>query len=346
MLINKYGYQSKEIMTLTVARILQRNSNFYDVVFNNQYDTLELSGKFKKEAKSLPVVGDFVYIEKKSNSEVYRIVGMVDRKSTFSRKPAVSGGRKIRNGRIVGGSTEEQVLASNIDVAFIVTDLYKDFNLMRLERYVGAAKAGGIKPVIILNKMDLCENPNPYIEKVRQIDQSLEALPLSVLTGEGMNALKAHLKSGETVVFLGSSGVGKSSIMNLIFNRPVQETKQINMGTGKGKHTTTSGELFLHESGVLLIDTPGIRELTLWCDEEAIDFVYQDIIDIMDSCRFSDCTHGKEPGCAIKAALEKGTLSAQHYKSYLKLSEDASFLKSRMSQKEIYDARVKKRGIR
>lgn len=346
MLINKYGYQTIEIAPLKVARILQRNSNFYDVVYDNQFDTLQLTGKFKKEAKSLPVVGDFVYIEKRENSDVFRIVGMVERKSTFSRKPAVSGGRKIRNGRIVGGSTEEQVLASNIDVAFIVTDLYKDFNLMRLERYIGAAKAGGIKPVVLLNKLDLCEDPYPYMDQVKQIDPSLDILPLSVVTGDGLDALKKLLISGQTVVFLGSSGVGKSSIMNLIFNRSLQETKQINMGTGKGKHTTTSGELFLHESGVLLIDTPGIRELTLWCDEEAIDFVYQDIIDIMDTCRFNDCTHVKEPGCAIQKTLENGTLSPQHYKSYLKLSEDASLLKSRKSQKEIYEARVKKRGLR
>ena len=214
---------------------------------------------------------------------------------------------------------------------------------MRLERYVTAAKTGGIKPVIILNKLDLCEDPQPYIEKVKHIDPALTVHPISVLNGTGISSLRDAFVPGETVVFLGSSGVGKSSIMNLIFGHDRQETKAINMGTGKGKHTTTSSELFLHASGCLLIDTPGMRELTLWCDEEQVASVYEDILILMESCRFKDCNHNKDLGCAVNEALDAGTLSRTHYESYLKLMGDAHLLKNRKTQKEIYEARVKKR---
>lgn len=344
MLIQKYGYHLPQTPNQVVGRVICRKSNFYEVVFLDQIHTIQVTGKFKNETKSLPVVGDFVILEKSDATEIYRIVGLMPRKSAFSRKPAVSGGRKIRNGRIVGGSTEEQVIAANIDVAFIVSDLYKDFNRMRLERYVAAAKSGGMKPVVILNKLDLCDEPERMMASVKEIDAAIEVLAISVLKNIGIDALRAYFKKGETVVFLGSSGVGKSSIMNLIFGENRQMTKNINMGTGKGQHTTTSGELFLHESGCLLIDTPGMRELTLWCEESEIDEVYEDIVSIMENCRFNDCKHDKEPGCAIRIALETGALNRAHYESYLKLMGDAKVLKNRKTQKEIYEARVKKRG--
>ena len=353
MLIEKYGYRysgetheinEKNKENRKPARVLQRNSNFYDVVYDNQFETVEVTGKFKKSSKILPVVGDYVWLEQNQSAGIYQIVGLMERKSVFSRKPAVSGGRKIKNGRIVGGSTQEQAIAANIDTAFIVTDLYKDFNIMRLERYITATKSGGVKPVIILNKLDLCEDPQDKIEQVKQIDSNLEILAISVLENLGIEDLKKCFKAGETVAFLGSSGVGKSSIMNLVFNQLSLETKTINMSTGKGKHTTTSGALFLHESGCMLIDTPGMRELTLWCDETQVTDVYEDILDIMEKCHFHNCKHDKEPKCAIKRALETGELSRTHYESYLKLIGDASHLKTRVTQADKYNARMKKRG--
>lgn len=350
MSVLNYGYNKYFEKNINVksgykpARVLQKNSNFYTVVHDDGVETVQLTGRFKLNAQTLPVVGDFVFLEKSKSSDVFRIAELGNRKSVFSRKPAISGGRKIRNGQVIGGTTEEQVIASNIDIAFIVTDFQNDFNIMRLERYITAAKSQKIKPIVLLNKLDLVECPQEKILAVREIDSEIEVFPLSVYSNLGFDQLKKYLSKGETVAFLGSSGVGKSSIMNLLFGENRQMTKMVNQSSGKGKHTTTCSELFLHSSGCMLIDTPGIRELNLWCDEVDIESAYDDITSLIDACKFNDCNHDKEPGCAIKEALHDGTLSSSHYESYLKLMGEARHLKTRVTQKEIYQSRLKKRG--
>lgn len=350
-MIQLYGYTEVVAKGLEIkqnylpGRVIQRNRHLYTVVVEEGIVTAELSGRFRYKSSVVPVVGDFVFIEHKKDNDCYRIMELGNRKSVFSRKPAVSGGRKIRNGKIVGGSTEEQVLAANIDKVFIVTDFIDDFNVMRLERYVTAAKSKSIKPIVVLNKLDLCSTPDYFIKQVYAIDENIEVVCISVYQKLGIEALETHLVKGETVAFLGSSGVGKSSLINLIFGSGTLKTGQVNAQTGKGRHTTTTAELILHESGCLLIDTPGIRELNLWCEEDQIQSVYEDIELLMEQCKFRNCKHDKEPGCAIVQALKDGTLSEAHYHSYLKLMNEASVLKNRISQKEMYLARKKKYSL-
>ncbi len=350
MQIAKYGYNLSYEKNIHLkpsyfpARVVRRMSHLYEVVSEYGVERVQVTGRFKSKTKSLPVVGDFVFLEKPDPNGPSRITELAKRKSVFSRKPAVSGGKKIKNGQVMGGTTEEQVLAANIDMVFIVTDFSNDFNPMRLERYIAVAKTQNIVPIVLINKCELAQNEALQINLVKQIDPSIQVLSISVHAHLGIDVLKAQLKPEKTVAFLGSSGVGKSSIINLLFGESIQQTKNINQNTGKGKHTTTSAELFLHESGYLLIDTPGIRELNLWCDVTDLESVYEDITQLEEECRFNDCHHNKEPGCAIKKALEEGTLNRAHYESYLKLLGEAKHLKHRITARDKYFEKLKKTG--
>lgn len=250
--------------------------------------------------------------------------------------------KKTKNGIIQGGSTVEQVLAANIDTVFIVSGLDGNFNINRIERYLTIACSSKANAVVLLNKADLCANPDEYMLKVERIAPNVPVHCISMVAGTGMEALNQYMVSGKTLAFLGSSGVGKSTIINYMFGEERQTTKTTSEYNGKGRHTTTCAELLIHESGCMLIDTPGLRELKLWCDEKAVEENFEDILILSNLCKFNDCGHEMEPGCAIKEALQNGQLSLERYNNFKKLYREVKDLVARKKQKEMYMAKSMK----
>lgn len=314
-------FKEYEVKGLVKARVVLQQKNYYLLRYKEGVTKGKLAGKFRHKAtlkKHFPSVGDWVVIKIVQGSNEAIIHGVLPRKTAFVRKMPISGGRKIRNGEIVGGLPEEQVIASNIDTAFIVCGLDGNFNLHRIERYITLVYNSGATPVVILNKMDLCDDVNEYIDKVKKIAIGVSVYPISVTKSKNLDIFNEYLLFGMTVVFLGSSGVGKSTITNYLIGEERQKTNTTSDSNGKGKHTTTSAELLFHSSGYMIIDTPGLRELQLWGDEEALDESFEDIVELIRHCRFNDCRHDTEPGCAIKQAIEEERISRERYQSYKK----------------------------
>jgi ribosome biogenesis GTPase / thiamine phosphate phosphatase len=325
------------------ARVVSRSGVRYGMLCETGECYGSLSGKYLHrtgKGGELPVAGDWVAVQLKGEDAV--IQALLERKSCFSRKPAISGGRKISNGMIVGGSTTRQTLAANIDFAFIVSAMDGNFSIPGLERYLTAASAGNVTPVIVLNKLDLCTDTGPYFREAGRLAEGCPVHAVSAATGSGLDAMATYLKPGATVAFLGPSGAGKSTLINRLFGSALQRTNAVNDDTGKGRHTTTMAELLLHESGCMLIDTPGIRELQLWCDGKDVQDNFNDVVEIIRRCRFSDCRHGNEPGCAVQEALKGGSLDDERYQSYLKLYSEASRLKALKKQRDIWLGRMDK----
>lgn len=343
------NFASYQAQGLIPARVIMRNRENYKLVCDKGIHGAKLSGKYKHTALldgTMPVVGDWVAIKNVDGSSDSLIQAMAERKTCFSRKQAISGGRKIKNGVIQGGATVEQVLAANIDTVFIVSGLDGNFNLSRIERYLTVATSSGASPVVLLNKADLCAEPEVYVSKVNEVARNVPVHCISVITGNNIESLSQYMAHGKTLAFLGSSGVGKSTIINSLFGEEKQNTKATSGSNGKGRHTTTCAELFLHESGCLLIDTPGLRELKLWCDEQSVNENFEDILLLSGECKFNDCSHKTEPGCAIREALYSGRLSQERFNNFKKLHIEVEDLKARKKQKELYIAgKIKKMMI-
>jgi len=272
----------------------------------------DLSGKLRHELKgpggaaSRPVVGDWVAVRPPTGEGRAMIHGILPRRSKFSRK--VSGQR-----------TDEQVVAANIDTIFLVSGLDGDFNPRRIERYLTAAWDSGASPVVVLNKLDRCADPETCLLEAEAIAMGVPVHRVSAKTGEGVDALATYLRPGWTVSFLGSSGVGKSTLINRLLGREAQKTGDVREGDDRGRHTTTHRELFLAPGGGLLIDTPGLRELQLWEGDQGIETAFSDVEELAGQCRFADCRHQGEPGCAIVEALASGALTPERMESYRKL---------------------------
>jgi ribosome biogenesis GTPase len=321
------------------ARVALQQRNSYLLFSENGEISAKLSGKFRYLAtykKHFPVVGDWVVIHVEDDRKQATICGLMPRKTCFVRKLPISGGRKIKNGIIVGGSTEEQVIASNVDTAFIVCGLDGNFNLERIERYITLAYNSGAKPVIILNKIDCCSCVHDYINKVETIAIGIAIHPISVVKNQGMDVFNQYLLDRKTVVFLGSSGVGKSTITNYLLGEEKQKTKSISNASGKGRHTTSSAELILHSSGGMIIDTPGLRELQLWCGEVSLDESFEDIINVILRCKYKDCKHDKEPKCAVIEAINNKIITKERFDSYQKQYNELQLLNGRIKQSEVY----------
>lgn len=325
------------------ARVIAQHKGNY-IVRNEKGDlNSKLSGKFMYNAdlkKDYPAVGDWVAIKAISNTEAI-IYAILPRKSYFARKLAISGGRKMKNGVLVGGNIEEQIIGSNIDIAFIVSGLDDNFNIGRIERYITLVLSSGATPVILLNKCDLCDNIPDYIKKINSIATGIAIYSISVLSNINMNIFDELLCCGKTVVFLGSSGVGKSTIINYLFGEEIQKTNTTSSSNGKGRHTTTSSQLLEHSSGCTVIDTPGTKELQLWADEDILSESFEDVYTLIEQCKYRDCKHDKEDGCAIKEAIEDGSLSIERYNSYKSQLKELKTLKD--NKKSYYKNRSNKR---
>jgi ribosome biogenesis GTPase len=324
------------------ARVITQHKGNYIVRSEEGDFNSKLSGKFMYNTdvkKDYPAVGDWVAIKTINDTEAI-IYAILPRKSYFARKLAISGGRKMKNGILIGGNIEEQIIGSNIDIAFIVSGLDDNFNIGRIERYITLVLSSGATPVILLNKCDLCDNIPDYIEKINTIAKEIAVYSISVLNNINMNIFDKYLCCGKTVVFLGSSGVGKSTIINYLFGAEIQKINTISSSNGKGTHTTTSSQLLQHSSCCSVIDTPGVRELQLWADEDILSESFQDIYSLVDQCKYRDCKHDKEVGCAVKEAIEDGRLSVERFNSYKSQLKELKALKD--NKESYYNNRTNK----
>ena len=275
----------------------------------------ELAGKFYFHVDSpvdLPCVGDWVTVQYHSNDTAAIIQGVLPRKTFLRRKCA-------------GMKVDFQMIAANIDTAFIVQSCHFDFNLRRMDRYLVMAADGGVEPIVVLTKTDLV--PSAELEQklasIAQTGITARVIALSNITGIGLDAFRQALLPGRTYCLLGSSGVGKTTLINRLIGRDSFETKDVS-ATGEGTHTTARRQLIVLNQGVMLIDTPGMRELGLLGGSEGVDQGFEDIRELATKCRYTNCSHTQEPGCALLAAIERGELSEGRYFSYLKLKKESA----------------------
>ena len=293
------------------GRVITVHKSRYEVGIDGDTVSLPISGAMKTK-KLFPVVGDFVVIRDDPSPGSRMIVTILTRKTYLSRGGA-------------GESAGEQVIAANIDTALIVTEPEHDFSIPRLLRYTLIIRASGAKPVIILNKSDAVDDMRSKIEAVQSELSDIPVIATSALMNTGIDTLYPYLTPGKTIIFLGSSGVGKSTLINALSGQPFQKTGDIRETDGKGRHTTTVRHLVPLPSGSILIDTPGMREIRIWTAEEYIDEAFLDITGLAAGCRFSDCLHEKEPGCAVRQAMLDGRISESRFLQYQKMIKEAAF---------------------
>lgn len=276
---------------------------------------VDLAGRLRHElempgsASGYPAVGDWLAVRPPTGEGRGLVHAVLPRRSRFSRK-------------VAGHRTEEQVVAANVDTLFLVSGLDGDFNPRRIERYMTAAWDSGAQPVVILNKLDRCADPERCLLEAQAVSMGVPVHRVSALTGEGCEALRIYLKPGETVSLLGSSGVGKSTLINRLLGREAQRTGAVREDDDRGRHTTTHRELLVVPGGGLVIDTPGLREVQLWEADQGIESTFPDIEELAESCRFGDCRHQGEPGCAVEEAVASGDLAPGRLESYRKLQRE------------------------
>ena len=307
---------------LVPARVSEEHKERYLLLSEHGELAAEVSGKFMHAAVSradFPVVGDWVAVAARPSENFAVIHALLPRASMVSRK-AVLGGTK----------TDEQALAANIDTLFLVSGLDGDFNIRRIERYLTVAWDSGALPVIVLNKADICEDLDDRISEVESVAIGTAILPISAEAKDGVDQLRPFLKPGTTAAFLGSSGVGKSTIINGLLGEKRLRTQSVSDFKSKGHHTTTFRQMIQLPAGAVVIDTPGMRELGIWTNAEGLERTFEDIEQLASQCRFSDCQHNAEPGCAIRAALENGALEAERYERYVKLRKEMAHLERRI----------------
>ncbi len=311
---------------LSPARIAREEKNSYVAYSECGELKGKVSGKFKYTAASksdFPAVGDWVAVTTHLDAGRMVIQGVLPRKSTFSRKVA-------SNLSLV---TEEQVISANVDTVFLVIGLDADFNTRRVERYMTLARDSGCRLVIVLNKTDICPAVDEFLKEVERITREMPIHAVSALTKEGLEPLRQYVSKGQTVTLVGSSGVGKSTIINALLGTERQVVGAVRERDSKGRHITAKRELIMLPGGGMIIDNPGMRSVSLWGDENGLDQTFEDIRELAMQCKFRGCQHRTEPGCAIKEALEDGTLDKERYQNYLKLQRELKILAVRREQR-------------
>lgn len=277
--------------------------------------------------RGLPAVGDWVALRAAPPGDAATVVDVLPRKSAFSRKRA-------------GNETREQVVAANVDTLFLVCGLDRDFNPRRIERSLVLAGESGAAPVVLLNKADGCADHDARLADARLVAPSVPVHLVSALTGAGLDALAVYLRPGRTVALVGSSGVGKSTLVNRLLGREAQATRAVRARDGRGQHATTRKEMIRLQGGALLIDTPGWRELQLWAEGEGLERAFEDLSALAARCRFRDCAHREEPGCAVRAGLDEERLA-----SYRKLQAELHSLAARREDRGRALAKSRGRSI-
>jgi ribosome biogenesis GTPase len=305
----------------SVARVTVEYKGAYKVKNASGEYLAKITGKQMHKALSredYPAVGDFVTITE-LNPEQAVIHGILPRKTIMKRKH----GDKDRTGE----KNETQIIATNIDVAFVVESVDGNYNLNRFERYFAIAGDGGVKPIIILNKIDLIskEELDLKLTQLKNRFSDTDIILTSTRTLEGLDELKAYIASGKTYCFLGSSGVGKSSLINKLLGENIIKTENISLSTGKGKHTTTNREMYFLENGGIVIDNPGMREVGMTDVKAGIENLFDEITFLAKKCKYADCAHIHEPGCEVLSALERGELDREKYFNYISLKKEAEY---------------------
>lgn len=306
---------------LEPARIAAQHKGSYVVLTAEGELRAEISGRLRHLAvhqSELPVVGDWVIVHRLPGEDKALVHELLPRATTFGRK-------------VAGVVTEEHVLAANVDVHFLVAALDQQFNARRMERYLTMAWEGGGTPVIVLTKADLCDDVEAARLAARAMAPEIDIHITSASSGTGVTELLTHLVPHRTGVFIGPSGVGKSSLVNRLVGHEKLRTEAIR-DVGRGRHTTTHRELVVLPAGGLVIDSPGIRELQLW-ESSGLDETFADIRDLATDCRFSDCAHDREPGCAVRAAVDDGGLALKRLESYRKLTRELAWLERKRDKR-------------
>lgn len=323
MNIKDYGLKEnliKKYEGQTIARIIATHKDRYEIVCNKGQGYAQIKrGCYYDNPNSIyPTTGDFVIIEWNPNGDSM-ISETLKRESSFSRAASTSDRNHTMH------IQHEQLVAANFDYVFIMQSLNNNFNLHRIERYLSLTWESGGIPVIILTKSDLVPNAQEYVEQVENIAFGVDVYAISCNTKEGLDNIQKYFSKGNTIVFLGSSGVGKSTLMNTLYGKEIMKTSEIREKDSRGKHTTTSRNLIMLPNGAMIIDTPGMRELGMWNAEAGISETFKDIEELTKMCKFSDCTHANEPGCKIRESIENGELSEERFEKYLSLKRESEY---------------------
>lgn len=304
----------EEWQALTPARIVGQERSLLHLLGSDGKQSLRVT-------PSMPAmtVGDWICVD--SEGRFHRLL---DRSSLFSRRAA-------------GTRVTTQLIASNIDTVFVVCSMNMDFSLNRIERYLSLANESAVEPVIVLTRVDCCDHPEDYVEQAQSLDPLLEIVTVNSLDSDSVGQLESWCVSGKTIALLGSSGVGKSTLINTLLGEEIQRTNAIRDDDEKGRHTTTGRSLHPLKAGGLLLDTPGMRELQIADCEQGVEQTFSEIAELSAQCKFTDCGHQSEPGCAVRTAIDNGTLDERRLTSYLKLMREQAFNKASLAEKRARD---------